>query len=451
MDEAGTDRDVVRVLLVAKQGTVRDGISEKLGSYYPERADILMFSTVTEAIESLESAPREFHLALLEQEGQGVILLKAILGILGGAVAGVITNHPESLASLSAQERQVEVLDPEELLSGLYRLLKRSATLGRLPPPKLNEREEFVSIGMESLSGLAPLQSDVYARIRKDHYVCVFKKGSILEPADLKKFIDSKRTEFHVKSSEIKETLIQVADRLEDAGRADEVPLEKARSEFVSTHTLLRDVVGQLGFTDEAQKIAKSCVSMALKALGSKPKLTEILEDLRRKEGAYIPAHSFMVGNVACALAHRVGWSSSATFFKLSLAGFLHDISLNSEAHARIRDLEHAIRSGLEGEEIKFIKLHPARASEYSKQFAEIPSDVDIILSQHHENPRGNGFPRGMPGKLISPLSALFIMAQDLVHAVLDDPNLQYEDFFRTHSADYDVGQFKKILALILN
>jgi len=213
---------------------------------------------------------------------------------------------------------------------------------------------------------------------------------------------------------------------------------------------LLRDVVGQLGFTPEAQAIAKSCVNMALKALGSKPKLNEILEDLKSKEGAYIPAHSFMVGNVACAIAHRIGWSSSATFFKLSLAAFLHDISLKSEIHAKLRDLSSAHRVGLENEEIKLIKLHPVQASEYSKQFSEIPSDVDIIISQHHESPGGDGFPRGMPGKLISPLSALFIMAQDLVDAVLNHPETKVEDFFKANASRYEVGQFRKIVALIL-
>ena len=75
---------------------------------------------------------------------------------------------------------------------------------------------------------------------------------------------------------------------------------------------------------------------------------------------------------------------------------------------------------------------------------------MDIILSQHHERPDGTGFPRGMAGKLISPLSALFIMAQDLVHTVMEDPRTNAEDFFKDHASLYQAGQFKKILALVL-
>ncbi len=448
MDSSGSE--LLSVFLVFKSDSTRNRLREKLESYFPEQSTIDSFFSISEAIEKIEGSANAYRLALIEQEGQGVVLLKAILGLLPGVVIGVVTENSELIGSLSSQETPIEVLDPADVESGLYRILKKSAALGRLPSPELREQEEFIAIGIESLSGLTPLKSDVYARIRKDHYVCVFKKGSILETGDLKKFIDSNRTEFHVKASEVKDSLTQVSARLDELANASEVSQAQASQEFVSTHSLLRDVVGQLGFTPEAQAIAKSCVNMALKALGSKPKLSEILEDLKRKEGAYIPAHSFMIGNVACALAYRIGWSSSATFFKLSLAAFLHDISLKSETYAKLRDISSAHEAGLENEEIKLIKLHPVQASEYSKQFAEIPSDVDIIISQHHETPSGDGFPRGMPGKLISPLSALFIISQDLVDAVLEDPETRFEEFFRANASRYEVGQFRKILALLL-
>jgi HD-GYP domain-containing protein (c-di-GMP phosphodiesterase class II) len=450
MDEAGTDHEWIRILLVFKDDAVRELVREKLESYFPNRSRIVSLSSISEAIEKLEATPEVYQLALIEQAGQGVILLRAILGVLNGAVIGVLTEHPETLDALKEQDRPLETIDRRDVIPGLYLLLKKSVALGRLPAPEFKEQEEFVSIGIESISGLSPLQNDIYARIRKDHYVCVFKKGSTLEETDLKKFIDSNRTEFHVKVSEIKNALHQVSVRLEGAAKDRDVSMAQANQESVATHSLLRDVVVQLGFTPEAQAIAKSCVNMALKALGSKPKLNEILEDLKSKEGTYIPAHSFMVGNVACAIAHRIGWSSNATFFKLSLAAFLHDISLKSEIHAKLRDLSSAHQEGLEGEEIKLIKLHPLQASEYSKQFSEIPSDVDIIISQHHESPVGDGFPKGMPGKLISPLSALFIMAQDLVDAVLDHPETKVEDFFKANASRYEVGQFRKIVALIL-
>ena len=439
------------MLLVIKNAEPRGAVLQKLQEYFPGRILLHSFSTVSEAIEKLEVNPENFQLTIVEHEGQGTVLLKALIGLVHEGVLAIFTPLTDLQWTAPNPGPWVEVLDVADPAAGLYRLLKKSAALGRLPAPNFREHEEFVGIGIESLQGLTPLQSDVFSRIRKDHYVCVFKKGSVVEAQDLKKFIDSNRTEFYIKTSEIKESLVQVAKRIEDSSVGGGLTPDVAKKEFEATHSLLQDVVGQLGFTAEAQSVAKSCVSMALKALGSKPKLSVILKDLRSKEGAYIAAHSFMLGNVACALAHRIGWSSSATFFKLSLAAFLHDIPLKVEAHARIRDPELAHLAGLENEEIRLIRLHPVQAADYSRQFAEIPSDVDIILSQHHERPDGKGFPRGMPGKLISPLSALFIMSQDLVHAILEEPETTFEDYFRLNAAKYEVGQFRKILALLMS
>jgi response regulator RpfG family c-di-GMP phosphodiesterase len=451
MGDSGSGQSPLKVLLVFRNETVRGLLQSKIESYYPGQVQIDAFSSISDAIEKIETSRETYPLALLEHEGQGVVLLKALLGLLSGPVIGVFSVNPDAIAGFAEGDRSPEILDASDPESSLYRLLKKASALGRIPLPEFREEEQFVAIGMESLSSLTPLASDVYSRIRKDHYVCVFKKGSIVEVEDLKKFIDSKRTGFYVRASGIKDSLTGVAARIEEISKTDEVTPERAQKEFVSAHSLLKEVTGQLGFTPEAQAVAKSCVRVALQALGSKPKLSVILEELRGKEGPYIPAHSFMVGNVACALAHRIGWSSSATFFKLSLAAFLHDIALDSMIHAKLRNLSMAHQAGLENEEIRIIKLHPVEASEYSKQFAEIPSDVDIIISQHHESPGGDGFPRGMPGKLISPLSALFIMAQDLVDEVMEKPGTRFEDFFSANADRYEVGQFRKIKNLILN
>jgi HD-GYP domain-containing protein (c-di-GMP phosphodiesterase class II) len=174
-----------------------------------------------------------------------------------------------------------------------------------------------------------------------------------------------------------------------------------------------------------------------------------ILEDLKIKEGSYISGHSLMVANVGCALAYRAGWTSAPTLFKICLAAFLHDISLHHEVMARIRSMDEVRSVGLDVEQVKELRLHPIRAGEYARQFSEIPTEVEQIVIQHHERPDGSGFPRGLNATQISPLGALFIIAEDLVHEALEDSGITVNSFFEKRAAYYSRGQFKKIATAV--
>src|SRR5207244_821722 len=103
----------------------------------------------------------------------------------------------------------------------------------------------------------------------------------------------------------------------------------------------------------------------------------------------YISSHSMMLGNLACTLAAAVGWSSETTFYKLSLASFLHDITLQNHELAGIQSLKEleTRKEEFKPAELQAYKNHPHAASEMAKQFSEVPPDVDTIIMQHHEQP----------------------------------------------------------------
>jgi response regulator RpfG family c-di-GMP phosphodiesterase len=76
----------------------------------------------------------------------------------------------------------------------------------------------------------------------------------------------------------------------------------------------------------------------------------------------------------------------------------------------------------------------------------EIPSDVDIVVLQHHERPDGTGFPRGLHSHQISPLASVFIVAHDILDQILmlgEKFNLQ--EFLRRTEKEYDGHSFRKV------
>ncbi|MGZ3708712.1 MAG: HD-GYP domain-containing protein, partial [Bdellovibrionota bacterium] len=181
------------------------------------------------------------------------------------------------------------------------------------------------------------------------------------------------------------------------------------------------------------------------------PKLSSILEKLRRHEGRYITSHSIMLAEIACAIAHRIGWSSAPVFLKLSLAAFLHDLNLKDDYLASFKTLKQAKEAGdFREEALQLFEIHPVKAADYARKFQGIPPEVDTILLQHHERPDGSGFPLGLQHQAIAPIACAFIVAHDLLHFFLEQiptnsREAMIQAFLAENSTRYAQGTFREI------
>ena len=95
---------------------------------------------------------------------------------------------------------------------------------------------------------------------------------------------------------------------------------------------------------------------------------------------------------------------------------------------------------------------HPGFAAKLISEGESIYPDVDSIVLQHHERPDQSGFPRGLAAISISPLSCIFIMAEEFVNRIIgkkpdesDIPAIkkEFEEYYRK-------GNFKKPLEAFL-
>ncbi len=216
---------------------------------------------------------------------------------------------------------------------------------------------------------------------------------------------------------------------------------------------LIQEVTSKIGFTPQVQAIATKSVELTLKVIADSPKLSEILKTLKTQEGKFIASHSMMLAEIASALASQMEWSSGATFTKLCLAAFLHDLTLTNNELARCRTLEEAkALPGITQYELNQFKLHPTHAAELARKFHEIPADVDTIIAQHHELPGGTGFPRGLFQSQISPLTCVFIVAEDLLHFYLDrDFRADALQFVKERENIYVSGNLRRALKVLEN
>lgn len=239
--------------------------------------------------------------------------------------------------------------------------------------------------------------------------------------------------------------------RLEAQRQAASAAFEK---NVASELEAVQEMSNRLGFTKEVQEITKKSVMATVQSVRSAPRLSELLHSLQNNQEKYISAHSMLLAYVSCALATQMDWSSDTTYQKLTLAAFLHDISLKNHDLAAIQTLSDLMekQKKFTQQEIKEYKEHPNTGAETARGFSEVPPDVDSIIGQHHERPDGSGFPRGLTHARIGPLAAVFIVAHELVCYLMkqSDPSKITADvldkFLDMNAKLYSQGNFKKVL-----
>jgi hypothetical protein len=207
-----------------------------------------------------------------------------------------------------------------------------------------------------------------------------------------------------------------------------------------------------LGFTPEVQALARQGMMMTIKSVGTgNNMLGKVLKNIMADKDKYLGNHAIVTAQVACSLATVLKWSSDTTFQKLTFAAFFHDIAITNNKLAQVendKELSERVSEFTE-DEVKRYRVHPAIATQVTSKFKEVPTDVDVIISQHHERPDGSGFPRKLVGDQIAPLAALFIISHDLVDRIFKHGNTNLAEFLTEYKAKYSVGRFGKILQVV--
>lgn len=362
---------------------------------------------------------------------------------------------PSAVAGRTANKKKiVGYADRGSLISELERIISEQVGKGLLRND--NEDTGFIRIRTHLLLAVAPLKGDIYIRLSENKYVKLFRQGDVFDRADLEKYTVQKKVEYlYIRKKDCQEFAQKYAKDLEALLKFDLSPAASVKHAAVVYETV-QALSSRIGFTPEVQNLVKTQIQVTMKSMSRSPGLTDVLNLIKSTPEKYITAHSTLLAQLACAIAAKMEWGSDATFHRLNLAAFLHDMTLeNNELAAfnSIAELEKALEidpNRFTAAEIKAFKNHPVKGAEAAKGFTEVPPDVDQVILQHHERPDGSGFPRGLSNAYISPLSAIFIVAHDLTqYALQAGPGFNIGTFLATARFTFKSNQFKKVIAVL--
>lgn len=452
----------MQVLLLQDREDVRDKISFLIESGYQSK--VYGAKTVAEALEVLANAKPTVHLVLFDLKSCTDAEKEPFWTAVGRIPVVYCPQSPNE--QMPRFTNATVVPNRSELIDVLVSLIEgmvgpslvgkkgeagapiSDTPLGADDPKSL--RQSLCRIKTLLLLTVSPLRGDIFIKINENKFVKVFKAGDVFDRADLERYTIKKGIEYlHIRREDCLEFADKYRNELQKLLGSDNLTVGKVEKLGGVVHEVIQELHNQIGFTKEVQDLAKTQVQLTLKAMGKDPDLVDILKKLRASGEKYISSHSMLCSYLACAIAKQLKWSSATTYYKLSLASFLHDITLTNHELAifnTLQELEQK-KSHFTEAEIKAFKEHPIIAADLARRMNEVPPDVDTIIVQHHENDEGTGFPRKLGATQVAPLAAVFIVAHDLTqYTMRSGENFSAEEFLKKGREKYTRGHFKKVL-----
>lgn len=280
------------------------------------------------------------------------------------------------------------------------------------------ENTIYTSIGLPALSRLNQIPVNLYIRLSESKHVCVIKANELYS---------------HELIEHYKAKVKNLYCLTEDYPFLSRVIFEHIRS-AVTSYSLSEEE--SLGFQIEAVAMAhhvlknhgvdKQIIELADKTLGvvyqkavRDGHVQDVLKKVLQNDKSYLYIHSLSIPYVAIALCSVMGWFGQSTLEPLSMAALIHDSTLDPQILDKYFGVEFddiTKRDMKINFELRRVYDHPMASAMLITSDLSLPPMVQEIIEQHHERPGGIGYPRGLQATEINPLTAVFILSEELIH-----------------------------------
>lgn len=198
------------------------------------------------------------------------------------------------------------------------------------------------------------------------------------------------------------------------------------------------------------QKVAK-----VLESVKKNTKLKQLFADMNidRSVDNYVMSHIGMVINISTGICMKLEWSTEKTLEKFVFAAYLHDMAIShrpdlARVHGSLFEIE-LMQEKLSASDLKIVMEHPTLAANKVATIPEVPPDVEMMIRQHHELPKENGWPNKLGHAKITPLATVFIVAHDLTDYIIDNPKWDLKDFMGKAKLKFKGPHFSKVLSAL--
>lgn len=320
--------------------------------------------------------------------------------------------------------------------------------------PYVNENG-YCRISIDFLSILDGINKNLFIRIGSDKYIKIFNEDDTTDILDIKKYKSKGIQYLYLTRPTAMWVITQIQNQISIFLKANNFRFV-LRGASDSPEKRFEQKILRIDDEVHVDKEFKETIDRAVEKIRhlveKETKVENFLKTLKdhQDEYAVFTQKMNLTSLIACLLAKQLDWISKSTVDKLVYAAVLCDITLAVRPQllsiGSPAEFEK-IKDTLSEEDQKLWLAHPKdSAFLIKKYFHAAPPDTDALALQHHEMPDGHGFPLSLKADKISPLSALFIIANDFSYYFLKDDEPSVEDFVLKAHSRYDFVNFRKII-----
>lgn len=335
---------------------------------------------------------------------------------------------------------------PESLIEEARALFKDS--------PLLNE-DPYCRISIDFLSILDGINKNLFIKIGAEKFIKIYHEDDTTNILDIKKYKSKGISYLYLERATAMWVIHQIQNQISIFLKANNFRFV-LRGASDTPEKRFEQKILRIDDEVHVDKEFKETIDRAVEKIRhlveKETKVENYLKALKDKQDEYalFTQKMNLTSLVSCLLAKQLDWISKSTMDKLVYASVLCDITLAVRPQllsiSGIHEFEK-IKDTLSEEDQKIYLSHPRDAGSLIKRyFQSAPPDTDSLAFQHHEQPDGHGFPQGLKAERISPLAALFIIANDFSYYFLKDDEPSVDDFVLKAHSRYDYVNFRKII-----
>lgn len=280
--------------------------------------------------------------------------------------------------------------------------------------------DSYVPIQCLDIEAQTAIPFDLYVNLPRNQKIILYRRsGAVLEMDRLQNFAANNFTHFYIQKEHYREFVKYVALRFRTllglASSPDQARLMSGVAKSVLTSTFRQDggKIAQVlmdNLNDITGTIIESSLegTVYLKAKQMFQRLSQLAE-----KGTDFQKHPVNVTSLAVLLSFGIGYNNERILGDLAMAALLHDVGLSRLSTQIIQQAHNPME--LTPEERLQLKTHPELAIDVLKE-RDVPiSDLTgIIISQHHEEFAGTGYPLGLRGYNLNELSQILRVADEI-------------------------------------
>ncbi len=437
----------MKILLVDKSADVRELTAMMLSSQFV--TDIVQAEDGAEAVRILESQG-QFDIVISGYKmstKNGHDIFKSLRQISSRVPFMLVSSQAYSHLSEFNHDLYFEALQKpfeEELLIGKVQLLVNHAETK-------DWKSGYIPVAIEILEKMNSVSVPLFIQLSENHFVKLSHAKNLFTAVDAQKMRSRGISSLFVELGDYSIFIGQFRKNVFSQVAWDQADPKDCLEILSRDWDLVMKASRKFGFTEKVINLAQENISRGLAVMSQTVNFKSAFKDFSDSKQSRLSAHCYMLAILCTAIAKELGWVASATLQKLTYAALLHDVDLDEELFTSKQTLINStdFRQFTDDPGMMRLVWHPKKASELIAAWSSCPSDVEELIIQHHEKIDGTGFPMGIDYKTIAPLSAIFILAEDIIYHSVDNFGISPLEFLKSRFDYYQHGEFIKIYAAV--